>query len=145
MPFCFRTKPQCLGCRVVNACESFARHRTMSLDHFAGNHKFLYALLRWQSIHRVKEQLFQEAAEAPNFNSFQMHSSFGDHVAMPGRILLSTRTPPSVREELALEALADAGVAVAVYPLERDELPRWIAGRLARQDQRADNRARAVD
>ena len=43
----------------------------------------------------------QQAAEAPNFNSFQMHSSFGDHVAMPGRILLSTRTPPAVREELA--------------------------------------------
>jgi gamma-glutamyltranspeptidase / glutathione hydrolase len=43
----------------------------------------------------------QQAAEAPNFNSFQMHSSFGDHGARPGRILLATRTPPSVREELA--------------------------------------------
>jgi len=34
-------------------------------------------------------------------------------------------------------ALADAGVAIAVYPLEREELPPWIAARLARQQQRA--------
>lgn len=33
-------------------------------------------------------------------------------------------------------ALVGAGVAIAVYPLERDELPAWIAGRLARQQQR---------
>jgi len=33
-------------------------------------------------------------------------------------------------------ALADAGVAIAVYPLDRDELPAWIAARLARQQQR---------
>jgi DNA polymerase-3 subunit delta len=34
-------------------------------------------------------------------------------------------------------ALAGAGVAIAVYPLERSELPRWIAARLARNKQRA--------
>jgi DNA polymerase III subunit delta len=34
-------------------------------------------------------------------------------------------------------ALAGAGVAVAVYPLDRDDLPAWIAARLARQQQRA--------
>ena len=34
-------------------------------------------------------------------------------------------------------ALAGAGVAIAVYPVERNELPRWIAARLARQQQRA--------
>ncbi|MEP7207615.1 MAG: DNA polymerase III subunit delta [Casimicrobiaceae bacterium] len=34
-------------------------------------------------------------------------------------------------------ALADAGVAVAVYPLERDEMPAWIAARFARQGQKA--------
>jgi DNA polymerase-3 subunit delta len=34
-------------------------------------------------------------------------------------------------------ALADAGAAIAVYPLERDALPPWIAARLARQRQRA--------
>jgi len=33
-------------------------------------------------------------------------------------------------------ALASAGVAIAVYPVERDELPSWIAARLARQKQR---------
>jgi DNA polymerase-3 subunit delta len=34
-------------------------------------------------------------------------------------------------------ALAAAGVVIAVYPLERDELPAWIAGELARARQRA--------
>ena len=35
-------------------------------------------------------------------------------------------------------ALAGAGVAIAVAPLGRDELPAWIAARLARQGQRAE-------
>ena len=34
------------------------------------------------------------------------------------------------------EALQEAGVTVAVYPLERAELPQWLAARLARQKQR---------
>ena len=34
-------------------------------------------------------------------------------------------------------ALAGAGVEVPVWPVEREELPRWIAARLAKQDQRA--------
>ena len=34
-------------------------------------------------------------------------------------------------------SLEGAGVAVAVYPLEREALPAWIAARLARQRQRA--------
>jgi DNA polymerase-3 subunit delta len=34
-------------------------------------------------------------------------------------------------------ALADAGVTVAVYPVEREALPGWIASRLQRQRQRA--------
>jgi len=33
-------------------------------------------------------------------------------------------------------ALDRAGVVVTVYPLERDELPQWLAARLARQKQR---------
>ena len=33
------------------------------------------------------------------------------------------------------EALEGAGVTVAVYPVERDELPRWLTERLARQGQ----------
>ncbi len=42
----------------------------------------------------------QEATEAPNFNSFQMRSSFGKHEIQPGRILLNDQTPPWVRGEL---------------------------------------------
>ncbi|HET9046395.1 MAG TPA: DNA polymerase III subunit delta [Casimicrobiaceae bacterium] len=34
-------------------------------------------------------------------------------------------------------ALAEAGVTIAVQPIDRAELPRWIAARLARQKQRA--------
>jgi gamma-glutamyltranspeptidase/glutathione hydrolase len=42
----------------------------------------------------------QEAAEAPNINSFQMRSSFGAHETRPGRILLAESMPPWVRTEL---------------------------------------------
>src|SRR5664280_1671869 len=42
----------------------------------------------------------QQATEAANFNSFQMHSSFGDHEAIPGKVLLNDAVPPWVRSEL---------------------------------------------
>ncbi len=42
----------------------------------------------------------QEAAEAPNMNSFQMRASFGDHESRPGRMLLQEATPPWVRSAL---------------------------------------------
>jgi gamma-glutamyltranspeptidase/glutathione hydrolase len=42
----------------------------------------------------------QEAAEAANFNSFQMRNSFGKHDTDPGKILLNESTPPWVRREL---------------------------------------------
>ena len=42
----------------------------------------------------------QRATEAPNINSFQMRSSFGQHETRPGRILLASSTPQSVRDEL---------------------------------------------
>lgn len=42
----------------------------------------------------------QEAAEAANFWSFQFRNSFGDHRAVPGRILLNSETPAWVVEEL---------------------------------------------
>jgi gamma-glutamyltranspeptidase/glutathione hydrolase len=42
----------------------------------------------------------QEAVEAANINSYQMRSSFGDHAAQPGRILLHEATPPWVQQEL---------------------------------------------
>jgi gamma-glutamyltranspeptidase/glutathione hydrolase len=42
----------------------------------------------------------QEAAEAPNMNSFQMRSSFGRHEIQPGRLLVNESTPAWVRAEL---------------------------------------------
>jgi gamma-glutamyltranspeptidase / glutathione hydrolase len=42
----------------------------------------------------------QQASEAPNINSYQMRSSFGEHEARPGRLLLASSTPDSVRTAL---------------------------------------------
>jgi gamma-glutamyltranspeptidase/glutathione hydrolase len=42
----------------------------------------------------------QQAAEAPNFNSWQMHDSFDQHEIFPGRILLNNAVPDWVRREL---------------------------------------------
>jgi gamma-glutamyltranspeptidase/glutathione hydrolase len=42
----------------------------------------------------------QEASEAANMNSFQLHDSFADHPIMPGRMQLQEATPPWVRSEL---------------------------------------------
>jgi gamma-glutamyltranspeptidase/glutathione hydrolase len=43
----------------------------------------------------------QQAVEAPNINSYQMRSTFGDHKAEPGRLTLNESMPPWVRAELA--------------------------------------------
>src|SRR5205085_11832883 len=42
----------------------------------------------------------QQAVEAPNMNSYQMRSSFGEHESRPGRMLVASSTPESVRAEL---------------------------------------------
>ena len=42
----------------------------------------------------------QQAVEAPNINSSQMRSSFGDHETRPGRMLVASSTPENVRAEL---------------------------------------------
>ena len=42
----------------------------------------------------------QQAVEAPNINSYQMRSSFGAHETRPGRMLVASATPDSVRAEL---------------------------------------------
>lgn len=42
----------------------------------------------------------QQATEAPNINSFQMRSTFGQHESRPGRILLAEAMPQWVRTEL---------------------------------------------
>jgi len=44
----------------------------------------------------------QEAAEAANFNSYQMRSSFDKHGSQPGRLVLNDAVPQWVRKELAL-------------------------------------------
>jgi gamma-glutamyltranspeptidase/glutathione hydrolase len=44
----------------------------------------------------------QEAAEAANFESFQMRSSFDRHESQPGRIVLNEAIPQWVRKELVL-------------------------------------------
>ncbi len=56
----------------------------------------------------------------------------------PDSMLLVTlpKVDRATQSSAWFSALADAGVAIAVYPLERDELPAWIAARLARQQQR---------
>lgn len=43
----------------------------------------------------------QQAVEAANINSFQMHGSFGPHETRPGRLLLHDAVPPWVRDQLA--------------------------------------------
>lgn len=43
----------------------------------------------------------QQAAEAHNFTSYQMQSSFGAHRAEPGRLEVSTKVPVWVRAELS--------------------------------------------
>jgi gamma-glutamyltranspeptidase/glutathione hydrolase len=42
----------------------------------------------------------QEAVEAPNIVSYQLHDSFGDHEKQPGRLTLNEAVPPWVRKEL---------------------------------------------
>ena len=42
----------------------------------------------------------QQAAEAPNINSFQMRASFGEHESQPGRMLLAESVPEWTRADL---------------------------------------------
>jgi len=42
----------------------------------------------------------QQATEAANINSYQVHSSFGNHAMQPGRLLLRADTPPAVIQQL---------------------------------------------
>src|SRR5512137_2013162 len=56
-----------------------------------------------------------------------------DHIAL----VTLPRLDRAAQQTAWFSALAAAGVAIAVYPLERDELPAWIAARLAAQLQRA--------
>lgn len=42
----------------------------------------------------------QQACEAPNFNSFQMRSSFDKHETRPGSMLMNESTTPAIRQAL---------------------------------------------
>jgi gamma-glutamyltranspeptidase/glutathione hydrolase len=42
----------------------------------------------------------QEACEAANVTSYQMHDSFNDHKAFPGKLDVNEKVPPEVRERL---------------------------------------------
>ncbi len=53
----------------------------------------------------------QQAVEAPNLVSYQMHSSFGAHATEPGRITLRADTPAAT-----LEALRGMGYRVDTAP-----------------------------
>ena len=54
----------------------------------------------------------QEAAEADNFLSFQLHDSFGEHKKEPGRLALNESVPDVTREQLARMGYA---VEIGVY------------------------------
>ena len=53
----------------------------------------------------------QEACEAPNFNSYQMRNSFDDHRAIPGKMDINAKVPPSV-----LDKLRAMGYALDIKP-----------------------------
>jgi DNA polymerase III subunit delta len=57
----------------------------------------------------------------------------------PDTLLLVTlpRLDRAAQNSAWFSALEESGVAIAVQPLERGEMPAWIAGRLARAKQRA--------
>jgi gamma-glutamyltranspeptidase/glutathione hydrolase len=42
----------------------------------------------------------QQACEAPNFNSYQMHNSFADHKTFPGKVDINETVAPDIRDRL---------------------------------------------
>lgn len=72
----------------------------------------------------------QEATEAPNFNSYQVHSSFGSRETEPGRLLLHEDVPEHVREELVRmgyrveTATHTSGPLTAIY-IDREHGTLW--------------------
>ncbi len=53
----------------------------------------------------------QEATEADNFLSFQLHDSFGDHKIEPGRLAVNESVPEDTRQQLArMGYLVEVGV-----------------------------------
>lgn len=54
-------------------------------------------------------------------------------------LVTSAKLDRGTTESAWFSRIERSGVVVAVFPVERRELPRWIAGRLSRQKQRADS------
>ncbi len=74
----------------------------------------------------------QQAAEAPNINSFQMRASFGVHESRPGRLLVASSTPPAVREQLeqmgyTLETSARTSGPINAILFDRKHRTMWGA------------------
>ncbi|MEJ2311639.1 MAG: gamma-glutamyltransferase [Gemmatimonadales bacterium] len=72
----------------------------------------------------------QEAAEAPNINSYQMKGSFEDHPSEPGRLLLQNDVPPWVRSQLRdmgykLEFRARTSGPINAIYFDRDHGTMW--------------------
>jgi gamma-glutamyltranspeptidase/glutathione hydrolase len=72
----------------------------------------------------------QEAAEAANFNSYQMHASFDEHGIEPGRLMLNASTPADVRDELTrkgytLEFQQRSSGPINAVMLDRDHGTFW--------------------
>ena len=72
----------------------------------------------------------QEATEAANINSYQMHSSFGNHASRPGVMMIHPTLPPWVREELTrmgyrLEVASKTSGPVNAILLDREHGTMW--------------------
>ena len=72
----------------------------------------------------------QEATEAANINSYQMHSSFGNHVSRPGVMMIHPTLPPWVREELTrmgykLEVATKTSGPINAIFLDREHGTMW--------------------
>jgi len=63
----------------------------------------------------------QEACEAPNIVSYQMHSSFGAHLSEPGKLQLNVKVPLKIRDLLSVMGYAidtsthTSGPITAIY------------------------------
>ena len=74
----------------------------------------------------------QQAAEAPNINSYQMRSSFGAHETRPGRMVVASSLPESARQTLrqmgyTLEVNARTSGPITAIFFDRKHRTMWGA------------------
>jgi len=72
----------------------------------------------------------QQATEAPNFNTFQLHDSFGAHEIFPGRLELNSAMPDWVRRDLksrgySLEFRSRTSGPINAILLDHDQGTMW--------------------